>query len=233
VLRLSRSQTVILATTTCAVVLGGASLGSSTAATPIATPRCQGSDHIKTHTVAADSLGRVYTVPRLALPYALSFQQPRRAFGCLYSKGGSWPLNLQGRFHRLLFGTLALRSPWVAYADVGQHLRSTIFVRDLRDGAWAKSHAAVPDLARHERSLVTDIALKKNGNVAWIGEKGLPQGPKGKKTNVRVEVAAMDSTGFHVLDSGDRRSIDRYSLELHGSTLSWSDSGVTQSTVIR
>jgi hypothetical protein len=89
---------------------------------------------------------------------------------------------------------------------------------------------------------VTDLALKRNGSVAWIAIQrvALPVQPvyippgttlppiyPPRRWSYERRVVAGNRTGEQVvLDSGE--SIDLHSLRLHGSTLSWTDFGETR-----
>ena len=70
--------------------------------------------------------------------------------------------------------------------------------------------------------------LKPDGSLAWVGSTKQTLG--GRRGPLTPEVGACDSTGEHLLDSS--AGIDLQSLALHGSTLTWTDSGETHSAIL-
>jgi hypothetical protein len=175
--------------------------------------------------------GRTLATGRRARIYALpgSLGQTR-TYGCLFSTGRSWSLSPKSRFTHLNPETVVLRAPWVAYSETTiavDNAAAAIFVRNLRTGHLAQSHPAVTEVSGPENhSSVTQIALTGYGAVAWIGEESSISA--GGLVLRQVEIG--DSAGFSVADQG--AGIDPQSLELHGSTLSWTNSGTAHSALL-
>jgi hypothetical protein len=119
---------------------------------------------------------------------------------------------------------------WEEYAVNGpgkpEYAKHLIFVRDLRGGgllhrlptgaSTAPSHIGVGPAVR--------LVPKSDGAVAWI-TGGTVEGVK------RSVIHVADRSGDRVVASGT--GIDRGSLRLKGSTLSWVQNGVTSSTLLR
>ncbi len=182
----------------------------------------------KGKTLVADRRGRVYT-----LSNHTSGPKTQSTYGCLFTTGHSWRLGRAHGFASLDSETLVLRSPWVAYSETisgEDSSASTILVKSLRTGHVSHTYPAVTQRSGVESATrVAHIALKGNGSVAWIGEEtSIPPGPGSLRLR-QVDIA--DSAGFSVVDQGD--GIDPHSLKLHGLRLSWKDSGVTRSAVLR
>jgi hypothetical protein len=154
-----------------------------------------------------------------------------RVFGCFRHAN---------RFIRLpddgLLYTLA--GPYVAYNL--EYFDATdaytyVFVQDLRRDRSSYRHVGATytdaTIAYGEaRGAVTDFALKRDGSVAWISciasdanqTRCYSPGP-----DAPYEVWRMDRRGHKLLDKS--ADIELRSLDLHGSTLTWSRAGATQS----
>jgi hypothetical protein len=173
-------------------------------------------------TLTAGRHARIYTLPG---PFGQT-----RTYGCLFSSGRSWSLSPKSRFTRLDPETVVLRAPWVAYSEATNAVDNAvaaIFVRNLRTGRVAQRHPAVTEVSGPENfSSVAQIVLNDTGAVAWIGEENSITA--GGLLLRQVEIG--DSAGFSVADQG--AGIEPRSLELHGSTLSWIDSGTVRSALL-
>jgi hypothetical protein len=179
----------------------------------------------KGKTLIADQRGQIYTLPA---PPGLEYFPP--TYGCLFAGGPARRLEPvdHGQLERK---PLELNSPWVGYTVVrifGGRNTSAIIVRNLRTGRF-KTRLPGTVAQTGALSLVAGMVLKNNGSVAWIGERGGTR-----------QVEASDSSGFRVLDESSgpgsylfehdpALGIDRRSLTLHGSTVTWLDSGMAHS----
>jgi hypothetical protein len=170
-------------------------------------------------TLAAGRHARIYTLP--------GPQGQARTYGCLFSTGRSWSLSPKSRFTHLDPETVVLRAPWVAYSETTNAVDNAVaavFVRNLRTGRIAQSYPAVTEVSGPENfSSVARIALKGNGSLGWVGEENSITA--GGLVLRQVEIA--DSVGFSVADQG--AGIASQSLQLHGSMLSWTNSGTARS----
>ena len=121
---------------------------------------------------------------------------------------------------------IALRGMWVAYSERSFGIDVSdlaVTQKNLQSGKTAYCNVG-PANAPANGPSVSDLALKGNGSVAWIGESIFDNGKL-----VRA-VVACDSKARMILDSG--KGIDIQSLALHGSRLSWSHSGVECSALL-
>ena len=120
---------------------------------------------------------------------------------------------------------VALAGDVVAYGvdrcgvDTGS---TTVMVRRLSDGKRLAGYAAVMGpIGPESYESVGSLVVKPGGAVAWIATANSIIGH-----GTRIEV---DANG-KVLDSGG--AIDRSSLRLHGSTLTWRDGPATRSAAL-
>jgi hypothetical protein len=115
-----------------------------------------------------------------------------------------------------------------------------IEVRDLRNGTIVRRIGypeSYPDLMPWG-SRPAALALKANGSLAWTLDRiamdshGFPVGYGDNEPPVVVawEVWALDTSGPRLLDSGPKLVLD--SLELHDSSLTWIDDGVTRTATL-
>jgi hypothetical protein len=183
--------------------------------------------------LAAGRQVRVYSLPGSKPP------ETERIFGCLIATGRSWQLNAvamppdvrQGRSVSVDTETLSLHAPSVAYPETFLGLDTSVLavtVKDLRTGEVSYCRVGFR-IAPVRSPLVTAIALKPGGSLAWMGESRLPQ--ESGRASLSPEVGICDSTGSRILDSG--QGIKLHSLALHGSRLTWTDSGVTHTAELR
>ena len=94
---------------------------------------------------------------------------------------------------------------------------------------------------------MTDVVLRSDGSTAWIGfhrvvepehqpsgpaygTPGIPPPIRPFHSYLQKQVVACSATGELVLDEGV--GINPKSLELHGSTLTWTKFGETRSAVL-
>lgn len=173
-------------------------------------------------TVTSSPLARVFA-QRMVFRWAfLPF-----AYGCLYSVDRRVVFGLDGFDEAGLGQALdhfRLAGPYAAYG-CGGNLRhgcwASVSVVDLRDGTVlhrASISLSLAGLYGSGRG-PTDVELKDNGSVAWIG------GSEGLR-----EVGAVDAAGERVLDRGALIQAD--SLTLTGSTLTWRNGDRTHSTIL-
>lgn len=120
-----------------------------------------------------------------------------------------------------------LAGPYVGYAFVqnagpaGETL-SSIRIKDLRDGKTYSGGTACDSPPLSGQNFIYSLQLKDNRSVAWINDQSDNNANKDK-----IEVCAQDSLGRRQLDAG--AGIDRKSLRLDSSTLTWSNAGVLRS----
>jgi hypothetical protein len=140
--------------------------------------------------------------------------------------------------------TLAIDAPWVAYAKTFSGTdtqKLSVVATNLRTNARNNCKVGGRRLPEKGPS-ISDMALKRDGSVAWIGTRrvtnpppspiysppGTPAPPVAPfiPWSYKKQVVACDRTGEQVLDSGV--GIGLHSLNLHGSTLSWTAFGETR-----
>jgi hypothetical protein len=167
-------------------------------------------------------------------PTGRIFQQPwwdgeiwtKVAFGCLFSLNKRVSLGVDDEnSDDEDLDLFRLAGHYVAFSDAisgGASGSVALVVIDLRNG---HNHHR-PRLA----SYPSDIELKDNGSVAWIGQEGFAQPPARSAGANDLGVFAEDSTGHHRLDTG---KIGPTSLELNGSTLTWTKAGNTYSATLQ
>lgn len=148
-------------------------------------------------------------------------------YGCLFSTRHWWRLDRPKGWSSLNRETLVLRAPWVAYSITSMGIDSGgsgISVKNLRTGAETQTYGAVtlpPFRGPETFTSIAKIVLQDDGNVAWIGREV----SIGNQTP-RLQVELGNSAGLSVLDEGPDIAPD--SLSLDGSTLTWSNAGVTR-----
>jgi hypothetical protein len=182
------------------VVLGVVGLPSAGAWSPSGPCWPQGST-----TVKRTDRARVYTAAN------------GRDYGCLFAVGRSFRLDpgeaKNGRPYALRGNYVAYRQE-IRHADTGR-LSVDLDVLDLRDGSTRHhvkqifDHAGKTGINRIQATLPS-LVLKSNGSVAWIAM--VPW-------SYLRDVYRLDSRGVKLLDRDAQ--IQRHSLRLHGSQLSW------------
>jgi hypothetical protein len=173
---------------------------------------------------------RVYTVSRKEWP-GPSQALGTFAFACLNPRGHPMLLaSTEGAFyHRKRVGTvdtktIAIHAPWVAFARrVSYTDTSTLYVVAMNlQTTMRRVCRAGGSFAPIFSSYVSDIAVTRDGTVAWIG--GFTH--HGRLSSAKV--VTCGSTGSETtLDEGE--SIDLHSLKLRGSTVTWMNSGKARS----
>jgi hypothetical protein len=143
------------------------------------------------------------------------------AYACLFSANRRFKLG-QDEDDDSDLGPFRLVGPYVAYhgAYCSMGCGFDLRVLDLRDGTILRK---LPESSSTPLGAVTDLELKDNGSIAWISR------PAPYSTETAPSVSAYDSLGLRQLDVGD---IELHSLELDGSTLSWTKEGVLQSATL-
>jgi len=109
---------------------------------------------------------------------------------------------------------------------------ATVNVMNLRTGRhrFRASASSVPEADDRRTEDVTDLVLKRNGATAWIVVVG-GSTLEGQPIRLR-QVHARDGAGARVLDSGPD-AIQPQSLELSGSTVSWTGEGGGRTATLR
>ena len=158
--------------------------------------------------------------------YSLAGSDPpwtERIFGCLRSSQHPWQLSPQDvrQSPRLVAKTAALSRPWagglMVLLGVDTH-RYTVRARNLRTGALTECEAGGGNAIFKSNTDVKKLVLTVGGAIAWSTERvqrGLNSSGK--------EILACGANGKQVLDAAE--DIDLSSLEVHGTTLTWLDSG--------
>jgi hypothetical protein len=170
---------------------------------------------------------RGYTV-EAKTRYAVVYSGPygdSPVYGCLFSRG---------RLVRLYDadGNYTLAGRYVAYEQVSYEPEGTVYflltVFDLRRRTW---HTISPEWIWPDGSgspdgeddgLVMDIALRKNGSVAWISCRPIPVNARDCRDRDRdtpAEVWRRDSRGRKRLDVAS--DIGLHTLVRRGATISW------------
>ncbi len=150
----------------------------------------------------------------------------------------------QGKSFRLGHATRSIAEARVSPVAVGGDLaayglarfgidtgRSTVVVRRLTDGKQLKEFAATQAVGAESFQTVGSVVVKPDGAVAWIATNfSIVGGGHGT-----VEVHAADARGDRVLDKAPSHPerIDPASLRLVGSTLAWTDAGVSRHEILR
>jgi hypothetical protein len=142
------------------------------------------------------------------------------AWGCLFSVNRSFRLG-QDEDDDNDLDDFRLVEPYVAYehAECGMGCFYSLHVQDLRDGA-------VRHLPREPVDAfgdVTDIELRSTGSVAWIAQ------PRQYGNETQPSVWADDGVTTRRLDMGN---VALDSLELNGTTLTWTRDGARQSATL-
>jgi hypothetical protein len=195
---------------------GGAAAGSSTASGPPGGSRCGPAG---TKTLAASRLARVYSSHGVV-------------YGCSMTGTRSYRLGDATIFRPgdPRVGQVAVAGEIAAFAltefgiDTGS---AQVTVTRLRDGKLLRSvRATTRPLGVEATQSVVSIVVKADGAVAWIGEGHSII----NHHNDDVEVHAFDRQRDRLLDSG--KGVDPTSLRLHGSKLTWKDSGDPRSATL-
>ena len=203
------------------------------AATPAQASRGEICSSTGSRTVYATSLGRVFTKPRRV-------REPVRGGPRFYTAHYSCAHRYNRRF--LLaesefagedeYGPFRFAGPFLAYAffpscAACEERQGSVMVQSLRTGRHLYDAEAIEHLDTGDES-VTDLVVKRNGSVAWIAIHDDPPATDGEQD---IEVNKRDRSGRARLDTGP--GLGPRSLELRGSTLSWSKAGQRVSATLR
>jgi hypothetical protein len=208
-----RGRSAFLIGIACLLACAWAGLGGASAAS-----RSVVCGPASAHTLAADSLARVYS-------------QRGKVYGCAGAGSRSYRLGTSARsFAEGRAGPIALSGVEVAYGLTFygvDTINAEVLVRKLTDGHVQRQHSAINEPVGAEYfETVDDVVVKSDGSVAWIAHATWI-GSQGKSV---TEVDKSDRTDQSLLDSS--ASIDRQSLLLHGSTLSWMDGSSAHSATL-
>jgi hypothetical protein len=220
--RLGPVTTVLLlrlAIVTTVLLLAGA--GASSFARPDATRSAQAAaarcGPSSARTLAAGASARVYA-------------SHGKVYGCSIHGHASYVLgstNVCTVSARV--GAVAVTAELAAYGlercgvDTGSSL---LIVRRLTDGHQIRSASATKASLPEAFQIVSAVALRSNGAVAWIGTI---HSVVGGRTSVEVHMITSSGTRSMV-DSGS--SIEPTSLRLHGSRLTWRHGKATRSATL-
>lgn len=190
-----------------------------------------------TTTIAHSRRARLFTDARTGNDYA-----------CLYGVGHPRLLSSAEHWE---YELVRFAGPYVAFVAFAESTNAYIGVLDIRSGkrrriAEDEEVAAVKPPRRDCPSAVPNcsvvcpavdsLVLKPDGAVAWIGVDFPPPttsggAPCGAEIPTSTEVRRYDSRGLDVVATGD--GIEPTSLRLSGSTISWTDEGVSESSSLR
>jgi hypothetical protein len=188
---------------------GGVAVARSTEGHSVRPPaRCRAAH---SRTIAQDAVARVY-------------KYGGGLYGCSARTGirtrlGSTPYTAQVR----LVGSLAAYAVYIHGIDFGS---ATVVITRLTDGKRLGSASAIDRAFVESFQSVTSLIVRRSGAVAWIASVGSIV-----NSEMSVEVHRLDRGGRSVLlDRGAK--IDPKSLRLRGSTLTWTNAGVTRSSTL-
>jgi hypothetical protein len=153
------------------------------------------------------------------------FKKRGHYYSCSYREGKKFRLAESGFTGEDRYGPFRIQSRFAAYAygpscGACESTGAYVLVQDLRTGRHRTfvgstgGRAIEPPDGIHRR--VTDLELKANGSVAWIV---VQTDDRTTPTALRVQVRCRDGDGGRRLD--ESLDIERYSLRLNASTLSW------------
>jgi hypothetical protein len=158
----------------------------------------------------------------------------RTTLGCLFSRrGDAIPLDEPANSN-LALPPFALKGRYVAYNNhITDDIPSSyaVVVMSLRSGGFKHITAALAD---HRAASATDLALKRDGSVAWIAcPEGIPTQTCDPEqiAEVGFQVWKNDRAGVRQLDRG--MEIDPKSLRRRGSHISWLNGGVRRTAKLR
>ena len=107
-------------------------------------------------------------------------------------------------------------------------ISADVVVRSLADGAVLRRRDSWSGTSAPEYfQTVDDIAVKRDGSVAWVVREGSIV--SGNETDTEVEKS--DRSKGTLLDRSSQIKV--HSLLLHGSRLSWQDGSATQHATLR
>lgn len=197
----------------CPATFGWANLGGASAASRRAV--CGPAN---AHTLAADSMARVYS-------------RRGKVYGCARSGSRSYRLGtVQNSTNEGRAGPIALSGVEAAYGLTFfgvDTMSAEVIVRRLTDGHVQRRHSSVNEPVGAEFfETVTDVVVKSDGSVAWIAHATWV-GSQGKSL---TEVNKSDRSPRSLLDNSS--SIVTDSLRLHGSQLSWRDGSASRSATL-
>jgi hypothetical protein len=199
----------------------GMRIGAAAGAVVIAAGAC-GSAVATTRSQCGPSGAKTLAVDRVARVYATG----GNVYGCADAGGHTYLLaannSRPGQPH---IGQVALAGIDVAYGKTTSGVdtaTATVTVRRLDSGRTLRSLAAMSQPVGPESfQSVDSIVVKKDGAVAWIASAHSIV-----RNSSQIEVDRVDGRGRSTLDTNS--GIDSISLRLHGSALSWTDSGQPQ-----
>ena len=172
--------------------------------------------------------------------YAVVYSGPTAddpVYGCLFSLGK------RARLYDVA-GDVTLAGRYVAYPQTSYEPDGTIYylltVYDLRRRRWHTISSAYVDVSHGNRdgedsAEVTDVALKKNGSVAWISCApifGTPdQNDCFRDPDTPPEVWRTDRRGTKRLDAS--ADLGLRSLKRRGSTITWRHGSTTRTAQLK
>jgi hypothetical protein len=170
------------------------------------------------HTLAADSMARVYS-------------RQGKVYGCARSGSKSYSLGTVDKsFNEGRVAPLALAGVDVAYGLTFygvDTINASVMVRRLTDGHLVRQHSAINEAVGAEYFETVDaVVVKRDGSVAWIAHATWV-GSQGKSV---TEVDKSDQTNKSLLDHS--ASIVTDSLHLQGSRLTWMDGSSSRSATL-
>jgi hypothetical protein len=172
--------------------------------------------------------------------YAVVYSGPTAddpVYGCLFSLGRRAELYD-------VDGDVTLAGRYVAYPQTSYEPDGTIYylltVFDLRRRRWHTISSAYVNVSHGNRDgedggEVTDVALKKNGSVAWISCAPIFGNPDQndcfRDPDIPPEVWRTDRRGTRKLDTSAELGLR--SLKRHGSTITWRHGSTTRTAQLK
>jgi hypothetical protein len=183
-------------------------------------PRFRGCRSTKARTLASGATGRIFQQSRI-----VGFSYVPFAYGCLFSVNKRFELGQdddEATVGETDLGPFRVAGNYAGFGEQDTQVQvefacaSRVREVDLRDGKDVRriELAAFPGDCRS----VSDLELKSNASIGWTLDGNSP------------EVWAYDASGKRMLDKG--AGVDKDSLTLSGSTLSWMNAGVRRTATL-
>jgi hypothetical protein len=165
--------------------------------------------------------------------FSLQGEKGERLLGCVEPSGRATQISPSraGKFRTQLVRPIVVNRAWVAAAQLTQAGRDThglaVVSRDLRTRQIKKCNVGSGQ-SPSQAGKVVRVVLTGNGSVAWAGRGRV--GLATKKVPI-PQIVACDHNRQRILDSGE--GLQLTSLSLHGSSVTWLNSGVEHSATLR
>jgi hypothetical protein len=161
-------------------------------------------------------------------------QGDRFFYGCAFSSQHARRLPGQSCCETDVAGGFQLQGRYVAYRSLNQEAAATrandtLYVYDVKLGQIKVQEPAVPPVNTSNSTLISNIVVKANGSVAWIG--GLQTGPGQTDYQVQTE----DSTGTDpvTVDHGDDIAPGSLGKASDGLSIYWIRGGIAKNAPLQ